>query len=211
MQPSANTSEDASAERWRIRLETFKQLNDLTDLAIAQRLGTSQSIVNRIRNGSVSMPGPVRVRFADIGGLKSLRRLLQELLPEQALQRANGGDTPQKKLPQEHIKALMAGNENPLWIALLDALKADYGTDRQLADTIGTTRNLLSVVRATSARLPLEVKLRVIARTDYVVTDKVLLSLLPRPTFNAIVESIEQRPVHSRDKMAFAWEKPLAQ
>lgn len=212
----ASQALDASSEKWRTRLVEFKRISQLSDQAIAKRLNTTQSIVNRVRNGSLPMPWPMRVRFADLQYFRSVRRLVLELLPEQtsALLMAKHDAYLEKSLtkgmrdiPENDLAELKAGNEHPVWITLLNGLKEEFGSDQKVADAIGTTRSLLSVVRAGSARLPVEVKACVIGLTNYKINDEVMLSLLPAPTIAAVKEHADERPDPAADDKPYVWEE----
>lgn len=206
-----------TAARWQSRLNAFKQLHQLSDLAIANRLNTTQSIINRVRHGNLSMPWPIRVRLADLGNLRSVRRLVLELLPEQTAAilltkhvSYIGADLAKtlRPLPENDLSELGTGNEHPVWITLLNDLKAQLGTDKKVAEALATTQSILSVVRAGAARLPFDVKIAVIRRTSYSINDAILLSLLPRQTIAAIQHAAGQRPDPASDGGPYAWEKP---
>ena len=99
-----------------------------------------------------------------------------------------------KMLPEDVLKTLAEGDEHPAWMAILDDLKLTYKTDQKLAEALGSSRSMLSMIRSTGHRLPIELKLRALDMTDFIVTDELLLSLLPSLAIDAIKEDADKRP-----------------
>lgn len=159
----------------------------LTDQELAAVLGSTHTIVNKVRRGILNMPLVMKLRLLDRAAYATIRDKVLAVLPVELGTRVQEINDQQLKasagrrlrdIPPDIAQLLLSGEEREAWNRLLDEARERYGMDQKVATLIGASKSMIAVARAGISRLTPSTKVELLDKLDYRVSDELLMSLL---------------------------------